>query len=334
MRRRLSPRRLAAVAAVLWSGPAVAAEPTRIAVVQPEKPDAPLREALTRLQAELTAAGFTVVLVEAAPGADPRAAVERSPTSLRARATVAVSRTDGGAAADIWVADHLTHKTLVRHVDTAATAEASLPAALAIRAVDLLRVSLLEAPADPAAPPPAPSLSPEIARLRAEPAPEPRALLERLTVLIGFAALYGLGENGGRVTPAIHVGYGASFGLAGRLVILGPTATDQLAMAELAYGFGRSWQTVAPLVSLCAGVGHTAFGYASSVPGEMRTRAAYGLFGGSAGLAARVTGQTALLLEARGLLALPYGSSTIDHGIAAGQPQLLVAASLGFTSGL
>jgi hypothetical protein len=329
MSRRLRFVRLAALAAALSFGLAAsAAEPPRIALVQPERPDAILREAVTRLQAELTAAGFTVVLVHAAPDADLLAAVERAATGLHPLATVAVTRTLGGAAADIWVADHVTHKTVVRHVDTPATAEASLPAALAIRAVDLLRASLREA-SSPAAPSPAP----ELARPPAAPAPEPRALLERLTVLIGFAALYGLGENGGRVTPAIHLGYGTSFGLAGRLVILGPTPTDQLAMVELAYGFGRSFQTVAPLVSLGAGVGHTTFGYASSFPGELLTRATYALFGGSAGLAARLADRTAFVLEGRGLLALPGGSSTINHGAAAGKPQLLLAASLGFMPG-
>jgi hypothetical protein len=325
---------LAVLLSLALARSAAAAEPSRIAVVQPAHPDAIVREAVTRLRAELSAAGFVVTSVEVEPGVDPRAAVEGAAAEARPFATVAIVRTDRGAAADVWIADHVTHKTLVRRVDTGATAEASVPAALAIRAVELLRASLLEAQAAPAPAPPS-----DVARWTASfaapaPPPPPRALLERISLEVGFAALYGLGDTGGRLAPTFRFSYGAANGLAGRLTLIGPTATDQLVMLEAAYGFDRSWRTLVPYASLGAGAVHTRLEASGGHEiARFRTRAFAAVLGGSAGVAARAGERAAFLFDVHVLVAEPTAGAIVSGSPAAGRAEALVAAALGVVAG-
>lgn len=335
--------RAAIAAAVLLIAPvALAVEPSRIAIVEPAHPDAMVREAATRLQAELTAAGFAVMLVEAAPGADPRASVESAAAGASPVATVAIIRTERGATADVWVADHVTNKTLVRRVDTGATADSNLPAALAIRAVELLRASLLEVTDRHVTSQPSPAIPSDVARWTAvssEPPPPPplppaRALFERFSFEVGFAALYGLGDTGGRLAPTLRVAYGASNGLAGRLTVTGPTAFDQLAMLEVVYGFDRSWRTLTPVVSLGAGFTHT---YMKESGGpedrQLRTRAWSAVMGGSLGIGARASDRAAFVFDTHLLCAIPTAGAVVDTVPVAGKPQALAIVSLGVVAG-
>lgn len=333
--------RAAILCAALAIAPSAAAgpNPSRIAIVEPREPDPIVREAITRLQAELTAAGFTVVLARAESTNEPHRDVEGAGASAGPFATIAIARTRGGATAELWVADHVTHKTLVRRVDTDATAESHVPTALAIRAVELLRASLLEVTthAEPARA--EPSLPPDVARWTNQasptvPLPPPRALLERLSLSLGFAALYGMGESTARLAPTLRVSYGAGNGLAGRLTMIGPTATDQLALLELAYGFDRSWRTVVPVLSAGAGAYHS-FMEGSGGPDAARlfTRAWAVVLGGSAGVAIRAGDRAAFVFDTHLLFADPLAGAVIARQAAAGRPELVVSVSLGVAAG-
>jgi hypothetical protein len=250
-------------------------------------------------------------------------------------ATVAIVRTDRGAAADVWVADHVSKKTLVRRVDTDTTAEASLPAALAIRAVELLRASLLEVSAAPEPRPPAP---PDVTRWMGTPAPppeptskkpEPRALLERFGVELGITALYGMGDTAGRLAPTLRAGYGAANGLAGRITLTA-TATDQIGMLEIVYGFDRSFHTIAPVLSLGAGGAHTRIEPSGTLKAmDLRTSAWSAVMGGSAGVAVRAGDRVAFLLDAHALLAVPARGSIVSGASVAGKMEPFVLTSLG-----
>jgi hypothetical protein len=317
-----------ALAAALFAGVASAA-PARIAVVRPEGADAIVQEAVTRLQAELGAAGFEVVLVDEAGAAE-----------ARPFATVAVVRTERGAAADVRVADPVTHEARVRRVETDATGEAHLPTALAIRAVEVVRASVLEAGAAPERAPPAPLAPvPHWTAATDEPPPPPprppfRALLERVSVEVGVAALYGMGDTSGRLAPTLRFAYGLASGLAGRLTVFGPTATDQTAMLELAYGFDRSWHTVVPALSLGAGAGHTGIEAAGGPASARRiTQAWAAVLGGSAGVAARVSDRTAFLLDVHALLSEPTPGAIVGGAPAAGKPELVLVGALGVVAG-
>ncbi len=83
---------------------------------------------------------MTVRTVEAS-SRDGRAEVERVEGSF---ATIAIVTTDLGAAADVWIADRLTGKTVVRRVVVPDPALPTAASDLAVRSVELLRASLLE----------------------------------------------------------------------------------------------------------------------------------------------------------------------------------------------
>jgi hypothetical protein len=142
--------RAAVLAIALWA-PAAWGAASRVAIVKPAKRDARIEEASVRLGAELSAAGFEVIVLEAKRGVDARSQVERVALDPPPFATIAITRTPEGAAADVWVADRLSKKTVVRRIEQAELESEAPPRALAIRAVELLRASLLEVEADPSA---------------------------------------------------------------------------------------------------------------------------------------------------------------------------------------
>src|SRR5256714_6038305 len=133
----------AAIAFWLAIAPPSAAARARVAVVHGENPDPLEQRTVTRLRGELAAAGFEVVDVARAAG-DAREAAEAEPPVLGVFATVViVPRTPD--AADIWIADRITGKTVVRRVRVEPDARSEVAAILAVRAVELLQASLLEA---------------------------------------------------------------------------------------------------------------------------------------------------------------------------------------------
>jgi hypothetical protein len=123
--------------------PALAAPETRsrVTVVRTASSDPLIREANTRLRAELTEAGFEVLEVDRPQGA-ARDEVESASEETRSFATVAIERAGPGATADIWINDLVTGKTVVRRLSVGS--ESNAAAVLAIRALELLRASLLE----------------------------------------------------------------------------------------------------------------------------------------------------------------------------------------------
>jgi hypothetical protein len=132
------------------------------------------------MRAELKASGFDVVEVQGTTGVDPRALVEGAVEGARPFATVLILHGGTGTTAEIWVADHLTSKTLVRRVQAEPSSGARAPSALAIHALELLRASLLEVtPGEPAPtlpPAVAPPVPPEVSRWVAEPPPNPASV--------------------------------------------------------------------------------------------------------------------------------------------------------------
>jgi hypothetical protein len=210
-----------------------------VALVVPESADELVREAATRLRAELRAAGFDVRELRAEEGTEPDAqAAAVSPAPV---ATVAVVAEDGAAAADIWVVDRATHRTVVRHVDVSSVARKRAASVLAVRSVELLRASLIELfptskslaekkeepKASPEGPEPKPKPS-QPAAVKHEPATgnegaaepaerdrttEPRASEGeqrrfRFGGELGAAALYGPGGVSAAFAPLLRASYG------------------------------------------------------------------------------------------------------------------------------
>jgi hypothetical protein len=294
-----------------------AAQPARIAIVRSGVEDALARETTTRLEAELTAAGYAVILVDAAD--EPSAA-----------ATVAVVANAGAALPEVWVLRGATR----RHVELATAPDSSTPAALAIRAVELVRASLLEAHPTPppshveGAPPETSSeVRPEAVRA---PRGEKRGALERVGVEVGLTAIYGLGDTAGRLAPTFRFSYGSARGLAARLTVIGPTGADQLAVAELAYAFDRWSRVFVPIVSLGAGGMHTHLDdTATPMHPHLRTEAWAGVVSANLGLAVRATPNLSALLDGHALLAVPVPGAIVGAEPAGGRPTAAGTISLG-----
>lgn len=124
--------------------PAAFADSARIALVRPQVSTPAITEALTRIQGELTADGFEVVLVDSPGGLDPASTVGTDKQDLGAVASLGVFVDAGAHAAELRVMDRLTNKIVVRRTAIEAPETSRLAEVLAVRAVELLRASLLE----------------------------------------------------------------------------------------------------------------------------------------------------------------------------------------------
>jgi len=130
---------LAVLALLLLAPEARAEAPERVAIVTAD-PDSPTAK---RIQAELVALGVEVTIV--APSDDQP--VGRAPLEKLARAAgafAAIRLVPLGAGVEVWVADRVTGKTVVREVLPASKARGGTEDTVAVGAVELLRASLLE----------------------------------------------------------------------------------------------------------------------------------------------------------------------------------------------
>jgi hypothetical protein len=205
--------------------------PSRVALVRPASADRVLHEATTRVRAELLDAGFEVVDVDAAPG-DARSEVEGAALEGPCFATIAMNRAADGAFADVWISDHVTGKTVVRRLGV--RTDTNAPSVLAIRTLELLRASLLEAAAKvpPAEPPMAPAsdVMKWVAPALPDAAPSKAPALRGTVIGFGALILDGLQGIGLAVGPTIAAsqGFGPWFA---RIAWAGPLLGPDLQMA-------------------------------------------------------------------------------------------------------
>ncbi|HMJ50912.1 MAG TPA: hypothetical protein VK540_02525 [Polyangiaceae bacterium] len=191
---------------------AVLAAPARVALVHEVEPNALEQRTLTRLRAELVAAGFETTEMERR-GGDAREAAEADPVSPGVFATIAiVPRT--ADAADIWVADRITGKTVVRRIQVSGGAGHDVATVLAVRAVELLQASLLEvldpAPhaesmtAPPMAPAPRPVVPSDVSAWMSARGPGTDA---RFALQAGAGVIHSFSGVGPAVLPVLGLGY-------------------------------------------------------------------------------------------------------------------------------
>lgn len=135
---------LAAMATTGYSGAALA-DSGRVALVRPTAPDPTIAEALNRIRGELVAEGFDVVLTDAdAPGEETLSDDPQARTAAGAVATIALSVDEGTHVAQLRVVDRLTNKVVIRRAPVGESEAPHAAEVLAVRAVELLRASLLE----------------------------------------------------------------------------------------------------------------------------------------------------------------------------------------------
>jgi hypothetical protein len=202
---------------------------SRVAVVRSSSSDRVLHEAATRLRAELLDAGFEVVDVDRAPG-DPRSEVEDAAPDTSSFATIAMSRAPNGAFADVWISDRVTGKTVVRRLEVGAGPSATT--VLAIRALELLRASLLEIAAKaPSAEPPISAPNDVVNWVAPALPPTPATPVLQGTALgVGALVLHGLRGIGLGVGPTVNFSRGAGPWFL-RVMLAGPLIGPELRAA-------------------------------------------------------------------------------------------------------
>jgi hypothetical protein len=250
-----------------------------VALVRTASNDRLLREAVTRLRAELGDAGFDVIEVDRAPG-DPRDDVERRDGREESFATVSMNRAGSGASADIWISDHVSGKTLVRRLRVGAAPNAA--AVLAIRALELLRASLLEV-AEPEATASTPESAPTDVLNWTRPARASRATepFHGTALGVGATGLHGLRGVGAAIGPTLRVSHSVYGPLFARLTLAGPLVGPELSEPEgtasvrqefASADFG--WASAANPIGAFAWIGVGAFDLhaTGSATGEYRSR--------------------------------------------------------------
>jgi hypothetical protein len=309
--------------------PATAGSAQRVVVVRALDDDGPAHQVTTLLEAELKAAGFEMVEIDPDPrgGADVEV-VAAAWTRLQPVAILVIvaplaphagTGTDvtanAGPAIDFWIEDPAIGRRSARRIEV--TGAANVAAAdLALKAVEILRGTLVEVTIARAAVPASPEsdiAAPkgDIGRPAAPPPPATaRFFAEGFGLAVGAGALGGTGAPAS-VAPLLSLGWGSTSGYALRL-----TASDLGSTAELSAEGGsvrvrQGWLLVEglrafrasaraqPLLSAGTGFHHIdADGRGSSplFPGHAENKLVAALSAG-AGLALRLGTRMALVAD-------------------------------------
>ena len=158
-----------------------------------------------------------------------RAGSSSSPATAGSFATVLLQRAAAGASTDVWVADHVTHKTVVRRMDARGSGDAA-DRSLALRIVELMRASLVEALVlpPPRAPrglsglPPPPQPPADVARWTREAIHEPVAPLASDPAFAGRGRDFRRPLVGLAFAPELRVGLETDRGMVVRRPGRGP----------------------------------------------------------------------------------------------------------------
>jgi len=293
------------------------AESALVVLVRPAAQSDVVSEAITRIRGELIADGFEVSVVDALPGSDPASVLARADQQTGAAATLGLFLHPAANAAELWVIDRLTNKTVVRSVEMSKSPATSAPEVLARRSVELLRASLLEILVDAQKRPLArPAPRAQASRWVAQ-ALQPRQ--SRWGVEAGAQVLAGFGGVDGAVMPVGRVRMVMSERFVARLTLSGlgtrprveaaegtATVSQELGLLELISEIApQSW--LRPSLSLGAGAYHigvegsAAWPYAGLDGGRFAFAADAG-----AGLTLSLTSAFALSLEGHAILVTPY----------------------------
>jgi hypothetical protein len=319
-----------------------------VVVVRPASASPGSTEVMSRLRGELLSLGVDVVIAErhvaGAPGPmDPRAWLEGDASGRAPDAVLDVVGDVAPTAVDSWILEKKSGRAEVSRAALERTADAD-PGQLAIRAVEVLRSSLLEidlaartrgAPAVASAPA---AVAHQETRTSAS-LDAPRFSLEA-----GAAVLAGLDGVGPALVPIVRAGWAARswFALQATLAGLGsrPEIATSTASARLAqqYGtvgacvYGSPAHALAPYLALAAGALRTAIDGQADPPGSGHFVERWSfVLDGSVGGRLRLPGRYQLALAAHVQIAEPYVAIYFmnDRVATTGRPNLLVSLTVG-----
>ena len=293
------------------------AEPALVVLIRPSAQSPVVNEAITRIRGELVADGFDVSVADAPPGATPASLLSRDNQPARAAASLGLFLRADAQAAEVWVVDRLTGKTVMRRIELTTTPAGDVPEVLARRSVELLRASLLEILVETRNEPPAsPGPRKDASRWasRALSAPPSRWGIEA-----GAQVLAGFGGLDAAFMPVARVRFVLARRFAVRLSLSGlgtqpriqtpagsATVNQELGLFELVAELAPE-SSVRPSISLGAGTYHIGVDGSANWPyaGSSDDRFVFAADAGG-GLALSLTSMLWLSLEGHGILLAPY----------------------------
>ena len=162
----------------LCSAEAAPEAPVFVLLLRPLPTSDTRTEAILRIKSELRAGGFDVAIediqADAIPS-DPRGLVEHAGAGLAPSATLGVFGDLDRGPVEMWVADRITGKSVVRRIEVEVTSDRRISEVLAIRAQEILHASLVERLLGNSRPPAAAPVPPEIEPSVEQVVPRPAA---------------------------------------------------------------------------------------------------------------------------------------------------------------
>jgi hypothetical protein len=338
-----SRRLLAAGLALVATVAAQAARAATVILVRPENPKAITAEALVRMHGELVSVGFDVQIAATPAGVDPRASLEQTASSSNVDAVVALLGDATPGSVEVWVIDRVTGKSVVRRIPSQPESNRAAEI-LAIRAIELLRASLLEvAMAGGREPPIVPKPPPAEVTRFVDRALDSRKH-SRWAVEVGGSGVGSFDGVGPAVLPMVRLDLAlGSYGLM-RATAAGLGTRShveaQSGSAEVAQQFGlieagvrlRPQRRVQPFFSLGAGVRYTsAEGRASGLYQGQTAGLWSFLADAGTGIRFSLHSRFEIALEVHAQLAQPYPAIRfVDSPMmpTAGRPDLLPSLTL------
>jgi hypothetical protein len=333
------PRRLlrTGLALVLWTATSTGLAST-VLLVRPPNPSSLASEALVRMHGELASAGFDVSFAAAMVGMDARASLEMLASSPGVDAVVAILGDESPDMIEVWVADRLTGGSLVRRTPYHKGGDRDAEV-LAIRAIELLRASLLEADMAGRT---GPEAKPEPVAQVKGPAPEPHGDA-RFGFEVGGNLVTSFDGVGPAFLPLLRidgaiaawcVAQASIAGLGTRAHVGSPVSSAQISQQFATAGVtirARARKRVRPAFSLALGALHTSAEGRADWPYDAWTAAKWSFLADlGVGVRLFVVPHYEVAIEAHGQLAEPYPVVRfLDANVAStGRPTLLFTLAL------
>ena len=335
-------RALAAGLALVATMAAKAGWASTVILVRPENPKAITAEALVRMHGELVSAGFDVQIAATTAGADPRASLEQTASGNNVDAVVALLGDATPGLVEVWVINRVTGKSVGRRIPSQPESNRAAEI-LAIRAIELLRASLLEiAMVGGREPPIVPKPPPvEVTRF-VEHALDPRKD-SRWAIEFGGSGVASFDGVGLALLPMVRLDLALGPHILMRATAAGLGTRSRVeasaGSAEVAQQFGlieaalrlRPLQRLQPFFSLGAGGRYTSAEGRASPPGQGQTAGQWSfLADAGAGLRLSLGRHFEIALEVHAQLAQPYPSIRFLGSPVAtsGRPDLLPSLTL------
>ena len=329
--------------AFLWSARAAA---ETVLIVRPGASPRDLTETVTRLHGELLSVGLDVKIAERsaltpAYGKKSPVAMEQIASEWQVDGIIDVVD-DVVPAVDVWVFEHERRRSEVTHIVPEPDDENGT-ARLAIRAIDVLRSTLIARRLGPArreAPAPITAAPPSVRGERDEPA----SPSSRVGVELGAAVLASLDGVDPAIMPVLRIEWAARLPLAlqGEMAGLGsrPTVSTAAGSARIAQQYlvlgvcsrPPAGTGVRPTLGVAAGALRTAAEGRALAPGEGHAVERWSfLVQASAGARLGWAGRYFLTLAGHAQMAEPYVAIYVADTVAAttGRPNLLLTLTAG-----